>query len=88
MLPSLQTYDDADAVAEYEAEQEREEMAAARRGQAAQEFAQHQQVGPNLLSLHYPTAYSMQPHTALPVCEMPPCDMVKLSYIPQWASHA
>ncbi len=40
----MQTYDDDDAIEEYEAAAERDELAAARQLQAAQEFAQHHQV--------------------------------------------
>jgi hypothetical protein len=40
----VQTYDDDDAIEKYEAAAERDELAAARQLQAAQEFAQHHQV--------------------------------------------
>jgi hypothetical protein len=41
----LQTYGDEESIKGYEAAEQREEMAAARRVQALQDFAQHQQVG-------------------------------------------
>jgi hypothetical protein len=59
----LQTYGDEESIKEYAAAEQREEMAAARRVQALQDFAQHQQVGAAL------TAHTMTmqicPHVSL-----------------------